>query len=253
MNRPRLALLVALGLALGEPTRVAAHEGHHHEPAKGGAPAAARSLPAARHQGQVFAIGEHAFELNFDDAGISLVLMGADGGQVPVEALEADVVLRARSGSPETLKLLPASRSGKGADHLAVRRDLSHLKDGSRKATFFVRGLRQDGVSATLVLRRTRGPSLAPVKTADAYPLSWCVVSGDDLGGMGEAIEERHGDRRVRLCCKGCIATFRADPERYLAILDEAAQGKPARRPAGSGTSRPDGSSGGHAGSRHDH
>jgi YHS domain-containing protein len=61
----------------------------------------------------------------------------------------------------------------------------------------------------------------------DAYPLDTCVVSGEKLGGdMGEAVKYDHNGREVRFCCKGCIDTFRKDPDKYLNKLDEAAKAK---------------------------
>lgn len=84
------------------------------------------------------------------------------------------------------------------------------------------------------------------------YPLDWCLVSGDALGGDGSTIDHVYKGRLVQLCCKGCIRAFDQDPEKYLAILDAAARGKSVRRPAGSHSSRGGSPSGqGHGG--HDH
>ncbi|MEQ9460453.1 MAG: hypothetical protein RIG82_05835 [Phycisphaeraceae bacterium] len=40
---------------------------------------------------------------------------------------------------------------------------------------------------------------------------------------MGSPIEVQVKGRTVLLCCSGCEASLRADPESYLAKLDEAA------------------------------
>jgi hypothetical protein len=61
------------------------------------------------------------------------------------------------------------------------------------------------------------------------YPLETCVVSGDGLGDMGPPVDYIHAeagkpDRLVRLCCKGCLRDFKKEPERYLAVIDEAAK-----------------------------
>jgi uncharacterized membrane protein len=55
------------------------------------------------------------------------------------------------------------------------------------------------------------------------YPLKTCVVSGDELGNMGPAVNYLHDGRLVRFCCRGCIAEFQKDPDKYLLKLDEAA------------------------------
>ncbi|KAB2648589.1 MAG: hypothetical protein DVB35_04085 [Verrucomicrobia bacterium] len=59
------------------------------------------------------------------------------------------------------------------------------------------------------------------------YPLTTCVVSGDDLQEMGHPFtyihkEEGKADRTVIFCCKNCVDDFKKDPKKYLAILDAA-------------------------------
>jgi hypothetical protein len=69
----------------------------------------------------------------------------------------------------------------------------------------------------------------AAPKAESTYPLTTCVVAGDDLGSMGEAYVHIHKeagkpDREVRFCCKGCLKKFSKDPAKYLAKLDAAAK-----------------------------
>ena len=58
----------------------------------------------------------------------------------------------------------------------------------------------------------------------DDYPLTICVVSGEPLDAMGEAFVIRHEGREVRFCCKSCVAKFKDDPPKYLAMLARAAK-----------------------------
>ncbi len=58
-----------------------------------------------------------------------------------------------------------------------------------------------------------------------AYPIDYCIVSGDKLGSMGDAIEVTVDGRTVMLCCNMCESKLRKDPADYLAILDAAAAG----------------------------
>ena len=51
------------------------------------------------------------------------------------------------------------------------------------------------------------------------YPLTTCVVSGEELGGMGEPVEYDYQGTLVKFCCKSCIPKFEADPEKYVAKL----------------------------------
>lgn len=53
----------------------------------------------------------------------------------------------------------------------------------------------------------------------DGYPLKTCVVSGEELGSMGEPVVVKHGEVTVKLCCKSCIEDFEADPAKYAAMV----------------------------------
>lgn len=55
------------------------------------------------------------------------------------------------------------------------------------------------------------------------YPVTDCVVSGEELGGdMGEPIDYVYGNRLVEFCCPMCKADFNKDPGKYLAKINEA-------------------------------
>lgn len=60
--------------------------------------------------------------------------------------------------------------------------------------------------------------SPAPVAdpSAKPYPLKTCVVSGEELGSMGEPMRFNYKGQEIKLCCKGCEKDFRKDPERFL-------------------------------------
>jgi YHS domain-containing protein len=55
-----------------------------------------------------------------------------------------------------------------------------------------------------------------------SYPLETCPVSGEQLGGMGEAFDLVHGTRLVRLCCKDCVKGFQKEPDKFMAKVDVA-------------------------------
>ena len=56
------------------------------------------------------------------------------------------------------------------------------------------------------------------------YPLDTCVVTGESLFMDGTDIGVNHvyNNRLVRLCCRGCIRDFDAEPAGYLKKLDAA-------------------------------
>ena len=60
----------------------------------------------------------------------------------------------------------------------------------------------------------------ADAKSGD-YPLTTCVVSGEELGSMGEPIVKEVNGTTVKFCCKICLPKFDKDPETYLAKLKQ--------------------------------
>jgi YHS domain-containing protein len=55
-----------------------------------------------------------------------------------------------------------------------------------------------------------------------AYPIDYCLVSGEKLGEMGDPVIKMYEGREVRFCCGMCPATFEKDQAKYLKKLDEA-------------------------------
>jgi len=55
------------------------------------------------------------------------------------------------------------------------------------------------------------------------YPLDYCVVTGAKIGTMGEPIVVKYEGRTIKFCCDACPPQFKADPAKYLKIIDEAA------------------------------
>ena len=55
------------------------------------------------------------------------------------------------------------------------------------------------------------------------YPLTTCVVMTDEeLTDPAENVNLVYANRLVRFCCNGCPRKFKADPAKYLAVIDEA-------------------------------
>lgn len=47
-----------------------------------------------------------------------------------------------------------------------------------------------------------------------------CPVMNASLGSMGSPVKAMVGDRPVFLCCQGCVPRLKAEPARYLALVD---------------------------------
>lgn len=68
---------------------------------------------------------------------------------------------------------------------------------------------------------------------ADDYPLDTCVVSGEALGSMGEAVIFNYEGQEVRFCCKGCKDDFLKNPKVFLAKIAKAKADQTANKAAG--------------------
>lgn len=274
-NAPTFLALAAL------PALLLAHGGVDHGAGKSHSKP---ETPSGRHGGQVLASGDRTFEVIFEDSGIHVFPMDASGTPLTPRHLTGEVVLRARRGKPQTIPLEPIKDELGRVVHLMARRDFSGVRDGTRKATFQLEGAGDSKSEFWAVLRRTPGAKMAGSHSAHAagfdhsmggspsshgpealkaargaaalaaqvkaYPIDWCLVSGDKLGSDGPPVDVLHEGRLVRFCCESCVKSFKENPSKYLADLDAASRGKSVQRPAGSGSSHEGGSHGSHG---HDH
>lgn len=55
-----------------------------------------------------------------------------------------------------------------------------------------------------------------------SYPLSTCVISGKDLGSMGDPLDLIVEGRLVRVCCKGCVKRATKGAADVIAKIDAA-------------------------------
>lgn len=53
------------------------------------------------------------------------------------------------------------------------------------------------------------------------YPLDVCLVSGEELGSMGDPVVIVHEGQEIKFCCDKCVPKFEADPAKYLSKLDQ--------------------------------
>jgi len=88
------------------------------------------------------------------------------------------------------------------------------------------------GLTAADANHHAHGNPPAKANHKADYPLATCVVSGEELGSMGDPFDYIHRapgqpDRLVRLCCESCLKKFKKDPAKYLAQIDAARKAKP--------------------------
>ena len=80
------------------------------------------------------------------------------------------------------------------------------------------------------VRKATADPTAAIAKVEAAvvraqgpfYPLEVCVVSGEEVGSMGDPVDVVVGTRLIRVCCKGCAKKAKAKSAAHLARIDAA-------------------------------
>lgn len=56
------------------------------------------------------------------------------------------------------------------------------------------------------------------------YPMDTCIVSGEKLGSMGDAVVFTEGDQEIAICCASCKKDFARDVKANLAKIDAAAK-----------------------------
>lgn len=72
------------------------------------------------------------------------------------------------------------------------------------------------------VMQRPPAEPLSAAELALVAQQRICPVTEAPLGSMGQPIAVTVLDRRVFLCCRGCEARLKANPEKYLARLNSA-------------------------------
>jgi hypothetical protein len=85
---------------------------------------------------------------------------------------------------------------------------------------------------------------LTPEEQAAASAQHMCPVSDEELGSMGDPIKVTVKGRDVYVCCDACIEEVQNNPDKYLAILDKAAEEKAAGEAAPADATEADGAAG---------
>jgi len=73
----------------------------------------------------------------------------------------------------------------------------------------------------------------AETSTTKPYPLDVCLVSGEELGSMGDAYVFVHKGQQIKMCCKKCLKKFNTNPDKYMSMLNKGEAGKDAHDHSG--------------------
>ena len=52
-----------------------------------------------------------------------------------------------------------------------------------------------------------------------AYPFKTCLVSGEEIGSMGEPKVFIHEGQEIKLCCPACEKEFKAHTAKYMKMI----------------------------------
>jgi hypothetical protein len=79
------------------------------------------------------------------------------------------------------------------------------------------------GTPALVHADGTNIPGSSTNAAVKQYPLNYCLVSGDKIGGdMGKPIVTVYHGQEIKFCCADCPADFKKTPEKYMKKLAEA-------------------------------
>lgn len=73
--------------------------------------------------------------------------------------------------------------------------------------------------TATLLLASCAGGTGSSMSGTKPYTKDTCIVTGNKLGSMGTPVSLVYEGQEIKLCCRPCVAKFKADPQRYLSKL----------------------------------
>lgn len=234
-----LAMTVSLAWALGPSNAAAQGHAGHAGHAGHGAPAAhdphsaaAEQAPTQKspHGGQLTRTARHTAEVVYHPRETRVYLYGMTGDPVAVKGIQGEMAMQVR-GSDEVLRVplkeaaQPAGSKGQG--YLTAAVDVSRIRDGDMTVTMELTGLADERepkvhFNQTFALFKARAKvAVAALTQADRAGIGRqqvCPVTGGRLGGMGTPVKVLVDGRPLYLCCGGCLAKVRANPEHYLAV-----------------------------------
>ncbi|MDY7107443.1 MAG: hypothetical protein SYC29_02290 [Planctomycetota bacterium] len=93
--------------------------------------------------------------------------------------------------------------------------------DDARKDGFVAMAMRGEEAGHAPQKTHAESGTTQPAAASFPYPLDTCIVSGEQLGSMGDPVIKHYDGREVRFCCAACVDRFEADQEQYMGKIDE--------------------------------
>jgi hypothetical protein len=83
------------------------------------------------------------------------------------------------------------------------------------------------GAPALTRAGETNDPAISTNAPVKPYPLDYCLVSGDKIGGdMGKPVVTNYMGQEIKFCCPDCVKDFRKNPDKYMKKLAAAEKQK---------------------------
>jgi hypothetical protein len=222
------AALAAWAFGWGGTSAYTGEPGHDHP--------AASAQPAPPHGGQLKEAKPLNFEVVYMPREIRVYLYGDLPAAQSAKGVTGEVSLQ-RAGDKRATRLVlrHAAQPAGQQDYLSARADLSGVKDRDLIATITLKNLPGENhpeinFSQPVIVAHVKPRvSVASLRASDRAGIARqkvCPVSGEPLGGMGQPVKVLIDGQPVYLCCKGCLAKVKADPETYLRKVAPASQAK---------------------------
>lgn len=179
----------------------------------------------------------HQLEVVCSVDGIRIFLYDSAGAPLSPEGASGDVVFEARNDPRQwRFPIEYVSQAGSGPRaHLAVRADLSRVRDGELEMLFELTGLphpeepRLRFAKTFALAVNASEVTVVPMTDADQAAVArqrLCPVTNDEFT-HGPPIKLSYGDRAIYVCCDSCIAEVRAAPQRFFATTTAGADAVP--------------------------
>jgi hypothetical protein len=192
------------------------HAAHDHD---------AGTASLGPHGGQLSLTRGSCFEVFYAPNETRVYIYDSRGQSLSARGIRGQVIMRLRGNGQESRFPLEYVQ-GSGEDYLAVRVDVSRVRDGDMDAHFELAGLpSRSEPTARFVQTFALSPQLtvtvAELTAADQPAISRqaiCPVMADTrLGEHGAPIKLTVQGEPVFVCCKGCIRKVQQNPNLYLA------------------------------------
>lgn len=195
---------------------------HQHEAVEQTRPAPEQPVEAkGPHGGAVQTVGGLSIESLVEPEGIRVFAYDNQGNPLDADAARGVAVLQVPGDAKRyRYDLFPDVTQNGKADSLAVAVDLRKFAGTTVGIELQIVGLpgapnEPLRAVAKVAVPRTKEQRVAAVIAEQKV----CPVSGEQLGSMGDPIAVTVGEQDLYVCCQGCVAAVKADPEKYLAMV----------------------------------